>query len=105
MAVEYEIVLTPAAASDLDDIYSYIATDLFAPQAANKIMDAFEDAFDKLSSYPIMCPLTTDEALCESGYRKLVVERFIGLYRVDEPNHRVIFIRFIYGARDYSILI
>ena len=50
MAVEYEIVLTPAAPSDLDDIYSYIATDLFAPQAANKIMDAFEDAFDKLSS-------------------------------------------------------
>ena len=105
MQSEYDVVLTPAAMSDLDDIYSYISTDLFAPQAALDIMDEFEEAFERLSSYPEMCPLSTDETLCESGYRKLTVERFIGLYRVDEELHRIIFVRFIYGARDYSKLV
>lgn len=105
MHAEYAISLTPAAVSDLDDIYGYISTDLFSPPAALAIMDEFEKAFDRISVYPQMCPLSTDEALCEGGYRKLVVERFIGLYRVYEANRRVIFVRFIYGARDYSKLV
>lgn len=105
MADRFKIELTPAAMSDLNDIYRYIASDLFSPQAAERIMDEFEEAFEQLSDYPFMCPISTDESLLESAYRKLVVRRFVGLYRVDEQHRRVIFIRFMHGSRDYSILV
>ena len=46
-----------------------------------------------------------DEYLNKKGYRKLIVDNFITLYKVDDEKKIVTVMRVIYGRRQYEKLL
>ena len=99
MESEWKLKLTPLARTDLEEIYQYISICLDAPQAADRLMTAFEKSFEQLQNR------ADDESLRKKGYRKLIVEDYVGAYLLNEQTKEVVVMRFFYGARDYKRLL
>ena len=78
---------------------------LDAPQAADRLMTAFEKSFEQLQNHPFSFPRADDESLRKKGYRKLIVENYVGAYLLNEQTKEVVVMRFFYGARDYKRLL
>lgn len=97
----FSLLLTEKAYQDLDEIYSYIAENLQAEQAANRLIDKIESSIVRLKDYPQSGSYVLDDLLKSKGYRKLIIDNYLALYLVDEPQHRVIIMRVIYGAINY----
>ena len=53
LIIEY----APIAYDDLDEILSYIATELQEPDAASRLVEAIETAVLKLRGFPYKCPV------------------------------------------------
>ena len=102
MESEWKLKLTPLARTDLEEIYQYISICLDAPQAADRLMTAFEKSFEQLQNHPFSFPRADDESLRKKGYRKLIVENYVGAYLLNEQTKEVVVMRFFYGARDYT---
>lgn len=50
MESEWKLKLTPLARTDLEEIYQYISICLDAPQAADRLMTAFEKALNSFKT-------------------------------------------------------
>lgn len=98
MESEWKLKLTPLARTDLEEIYQYISICLDAPQAADRLMTAFEKSFEQLQTHPFSFPRADDESLRKKGYRKLIVENYVGAYLLNEQTKEVVVMRFFYCA-------
>ena len=105
MESEWKLKITPFARTDLEEIYQYILICLDAPQAADRLMTAFEKAFEQLQNHPFSFPRADDESLRKKGYRKLIVENYVGAYLLNEQTKKWSPCAFLYGARDYKRLL
>ncbi|MDK2901982.1 MAG: toxin ParE1/3/4 [Thermosediminibacterales bacterium] len=102
---KYTLKITPAASEDLDKIYNYISNELYNESAAENLMGKIEDSFMRLRDFPFSCNLVADEFLRNKGYRKLIVENYIGFNIVDEEKQQVIIMRVLYGRQKYQDII
>jgi len=103
MAIEkYKLQVMPRAVVDLENIYEYISNELSAPAAAHILMQKVEAAFMRLRDFPESCPMCQDEILQQKGYRKLVVNNYIALYKVDNYTKAITVMRVVHGRQDYS---
>lgn len=100
----YSIKFTVHARKDLDRIFSYIASELYAPQAANRIMKMIDQSISNLSTQPFIAPLINDEFLSKKGLRKLVAEDYIILYKVQTTVNNVLIYRIVNGRTNYISL-
>ena len=100
----YSIKFTAHARKDLDRIFSYIASELYAPQAATRIMKMIDQSISNLSTQPFIAPLITDEFLSKKGLRKLVAEDYIILYKVQTTVNNVLIYRIVNGRTNYISL-
>lgn len=92
---KYKIRFTPKASDDLDEIYSYIASELNSVASANNLMDKIETSIMRL----------VDKTLKEKGYRKLIIDNYITFYIVDEMQKQVVIMRVLYGRQKYQDII
>ncbi|HHW39555.1 MAG TPA: type II toxin-antitoxin system RelE/ParE family toxin [Syntrophomonadaceae bacterium] len=102
---EYSLKFTPKAVEDLDEIYGYIANNLFAPEAAENLMDKIETSIMRLKAFPYSCSFVLDEPLKKRGYRKLIVDNYIVFYMVNEQERQVVIMRILYGASNYQTIL
>lgn len=102
---KYVIKMTPKAFEDLDEIYSYISTDLYNQGAADNLMEMIETSIMRLMDFPFSCSFVTDEILKDKGYRKLIVQNYIAFYRVRDEEKQVVVMRVLYGGQKYQDLI
>ena len=102
MEPEYRLKVTPAAEEDLDGIYLYISETLSAPTASQNLRAKIKKRFLSLCDNPYQCELSRNEILAKKGYRRAVVDNYVGLYLIDETKKRVIIARVFYGAMDYE---
>lgn len=102
MRQNYKLKFTPIAYEDLDQIYGYIAENLHANNAADKLMDDIEKKISRLKNFPFSCEYVSDDLLKEKGYRKLIINNYIVFYLVNEKLKTVIIMRIIYGAMQYK---
>ena len=102
MASEYNVNITPAAVSDLDGIYSYIADTLRAEQAAQNLMREIYDKIISLEEMPYRFGLSRDITLRKKGYRVFIVKNYVGLFLIDESNKKVIVARIFHGSMNYA---
>lgn len=58
----YEVQITQEALQDLELIYDYIATKLFAPQAAEAIYNRLTGAILSLDCFPERCALLESQS-------------------------------------------
>ncbi|MDP6344197.1 MAG: type II toxin-antitoxin system RelE/ParE family toxin [Alphaproteobacteria bacterium] len=92
-----EVLVTPAAEADLDDIWLYIAKD--SPATADRFVDDISDRFRILAEHPMM---GVDCAAIMAGLRYFPVQRYLIFYSRIEGG--VLIERVLHGARDITEL-
>lgn len=93
-----EIFRTPAAESDLIDIWVSIA--LENRSAADDLLNEFERRFDQLAAFPESGPFRPDIA---NEVRAPTCRNYLILYRL-MPD-RIEIVRVVHGARDIATLL
>ena len=81
---KYKTRFTPKASNDLEEIYSYIVSELYSMASANNLMNKIETSIMRLVDFPLSCSFVDDETLKEKGYRKLIIDKYIAFFIVDE---------------------
>lgn len=79
---KYTVKLYVCAYRDLDDIYTYIAKNLLAPDSAFVLIDALESAILSLEHMPERGAARRTGIYAKTGYRQLFVKNYIIVYRV-----------------------
>ncbi|MDO4944305.1 MAG: type II toxin-antitoxin system RelE/ParE family toxin [Ruminococcus sp.] len=105
MSTDNKILFTLKAQEDLNGIFDYIYNNLYSPQAARRIMRLIDDSINRLADFPMSCPLIDDFCLAQKGYRKLVADKYIVIYKFREEKSEVIIHRIINGKVDYLPLL
>ena len=90
-----------AAEADLLNIVDYIAVD--NPRAADKMLDRFEKAVNRLEASPFAGKAPNDDELRKRNYRMLIVGKYLVFYKIKERTIEIH--RIIHGARDYKHLL
>ena len=103
--MKYEVIISEEAHNDIDSILDYIFNSLKNPIAANSLLDKIEETYIDLADNPFMYACCFDKRLRNEKYRKVVINKYILIYRIDEENNVVYVIRFFYGGQNYIDLI
>lgn len=98
--MQNKIEYSPRALKDLDEIWDYIESDLYNPNAAQNTVEGIMDKVDGLSSFPKSGVKLEFNNGLDSGYRYVVFKNYLVFYRLRLDN--VIYVdRVIYSGRDY----
>lgn len=101
MDIKYEVVLTERAKIELSEIYDYISKSLMAEKAANNFINKLKNNILMLEDMPEICSKLEQYIDKEYQYRKLVINNYVAIYRVDKENKKVYIVRIVYGGRNY----
>jgi toxin ParE1/3/4 len=92
--------IAPRAASDLDNIWLYVARDSGNIEIANKLIDSITDQFFLLASYPRLGRARDDDF--GAGSRSLAVGEYVVVYCIEDEY--VLILRVVHGRRDIESL-
>ncbi len=101
MDIKYEVVLTERAKIELSEIYDYISKSLMAEKVANNFINKLKNNILMLEDMPEICSKLEQYIDKEYQYRKLVINNYVAIYRVDKENKKVYIVRIVYGGRNY----
>lgn len=79
----YKIKYLPLAVQDLNDIAKYLSG--FYPKTAPRVLKEIRDKISKLADTPNMCEVYTQDP----SYRKLLADKYIVFYQVNDVQHTV----------------
>ena len=97
---KYEVMLYPKAFRDIDDIYAYIALDNLSPENARGQTDWIWTALKKLEIFPEAHQDRVMGRYGGKGYKQLVIDNYIAIYKIDENKKRVYVVTIQYQGRD-----
>ena len=97
----YSVLILDPAQAELEDIASLYLS-LVGASSARKITDKIYDALEQLAQFPLSGPPMRDLELRSLGYRFLVVEKYILIYRLIDSS--VIVYHIFDGRSDYPTL-
>lgn len=80
MQVQYKVEILPTAWEDLKKIEDYYLLQ-FGVESAMKVTDHILSSIERLESFPDSGSLTPDKWLNEQGYRMVIWQRFVSIYR------------------------
>ena len=98
---KYQVKLMDHALRDLDNIYGYISRTLQEPDIAFKLVNRIEDAIMSLESMPYRCPERRRGVYADCGYRQLLVENYVVIFRVDEEQKLVFVVTVRYSKSNF----
>lgn len=99
------ILVSPAAHKDLDDIRNYISVKLCNPTAAERVITNIISAVKTLREQPFIGAQLNSKIEFDTPLRYLVNGNYLVFYSVDVDNDKVEIVRIIYGRRDYAKII
>ena len=93
---KYTVKLYSRADRDLDNIYSYIAHNLFAPGTAADMVNALEEAIYSLEALPERGSKRQTGIYANQGYRQLFVKNYVIIYKVlkDQQQVHIVTVRY-----------
>lgn len=97
---QYTVQVTDRALADMEEIYTYIAEQLQAPENAMGQYNRIAEAIQKLNVFPERVRIMESEPENKLGLRQLPVNNFSVFYVIKEE--RVIVTRVLYSASDIS---
>lgn len=95
MPTKYCVEITPAAERDVEEIWSYIASD--SQENATAFILRLEVQLEKLEHFPERSPLIPENKLLGTSYRHLLYGAYRTIFRI--AGARVIILRIIHGSR------
>lgn len=103
--MNYSINVTRAAEKDLNSAVDYIDTILMNPQAADDLLKEAEEKIKELAVFPKKYQLVDDPVLKSWEVRSMIIKNYLAFYTVDDMAHTVNIIRFLYGKRNWSVIL
>lgn len=83
MQDKYKVEILPSAWEDLKVIEDYYLIE-FDAETAIKVSDHILDVIERLEDFPLSGSLTPDEWLDDQGYRMVICEKHVAIYRLIE---------------------
>ena len=97
---KYEVLLSPRAYREIDDIYAYIALEKMAPENAKGQTDRIWDALLSLETFPSAHQDRLAGRFSGKGYKQLIVDNYIAIFRIDEEAKKVYVVTVQYQGRN-----
>lgn len=97
---QYRIQITDKALADMEEIYTYIADQLQAPENAMGQYNRIAEAIEGLDVFPERVRVMESEPEHSMGLRQLPVDNFSAFYVIEDD--KVIVTRVLYSASDIS---
>ncbi len=97
---KYKVKINPRAIRELDSIYEYIASDKSAPEAARGQVGRIKKAILNLDTFPQSHQERNEGRYAGKGYRQLLIDNYIAIFRIDEENKIVYVITIQYQGRN-----
>ena len=100
MAKKYEVLLYPKAYRDIEEIYAYIALEKLSPENAKGQTDRIWDAIFTLDEYPESHQDRQVGRYAGKGYKQLLIDNYIAIFKIDESEKKVYVITIQYQGRN-----
>lgn len=92
--------ISPRAIRELDSIYAYIANDKLAPENARGQVERIKNAILKLDKLSQSHQERSEGGYAGKGYRQLLIDHYIAIFRIDEASKTVYVITIQYQGRN-----
>ena len=96
----YKVKINPKAIRELDRIYKYIANEKLAPEIAKGQIDKIKKTILNLDTFPHSHQERNEGRYAGKGYRQLLVDNYIAIFRIDETNKIVYVVTVQYQGRN-----
>lgn len=97
---KYKVKLNPQAIRELDSIYKYIAKEKLAPENATGQVNRIKKSILNLSTFPQSHQERNEGRYAGKGYRQLLIDNYIVIFRIDEANRIVYVVTIQYQRRN-----
>lgn len=97
---KYKVLISPRAVRDLDSIYEYIAKEKLSPQNAKGQAERIKQAILKLDTFPQSHQKRIEGRYAEKGYRQLLIDNYIAIFRINDAENTVTVITVQYQRRN-----
>lgn len=97
---KYIVQITPKAIRELDSIYRYIASEKLSPENAKGQVNRIKTAILKLDTFPHSHQKRTEGRYVGKGYRQLLIDNYIAIFRIDEHKKIVTVVTVQYQGRN-----
>lgn len=97
---KYKVKLNPRAFRDIEDIFAYIALEKLSPENAKGQTDRIWKSLKKLETFPQAHQERTEGRYAGKGYRQLLIDNYIVIFRVDELQKIVYVVTVQYQGRN-----
>lgn len=97
---KYKVKISPRAIRELDTIYAYIANDKLAPENARGQVERIKRAILTLEKLPQSHQERSEGRFAEKGYRQLLIDHYIAIFRIDQAGKTVYVITIQYQGRN-----
>ena len=101
MNIKYEVIITERAKQELKEIYEYISKSLMEENTADKLIDKIEKELLQLEDIPEGFSVIENYRKKDFEYRRLPINNYVAIYRIDKEKREVYIIRIVYGGRNY----
>ncbi len=101
---DYQTEFLTTAVHDLTEIISSFIM-LGSKKGAIRIKEKINKAVKLVAAFPYSGVVVPEEKLEKSGYRMIIIEKYLMFYRIFEDEHKVVFYRILNGARNYPALL
>lgn len=98
--VKYHIKLYPRAYRDMEEIYRYIAIEKQVPENAKAQTDRIWKAIKNLEIFPDSHQDRLEGKYAGKGYKQLLVDNYMAIYKIDETEKTVYVITVQYQGRN-----
>lgn len=97
---KYKVKVNPRAIRELDNIYKYISNEKLAPENAKGQVDRIKKAILNLDTFPQSHQERNEGKYAGKGYRQLLIDNYITIFRIDEPHKTVYVVTIQYQKRN-----
>lgn len=96
----YKVKINPKAIRELDSIYKYIANEKLSPENVKGQVGRINRAILNLDTFPQSHQERNEGRYAGKGYRQLLIDNNITIFRIDEANKIVYVVTVQYQGRN-----
>ena len=97
---KYKVKVNPRAIRELDHIYEYIVNEKLAPENAKGQVDRIKKNILSLDTFPQSHQERNEGRYAGKGYRQLLIDNYIVIFRIDEHDKIVYVVTIQYQGRN-----
>ena len=97
---KYKVKVNSRAIRELDSIYEYLANERLSPENAKGQVYRIKKAILSLDTFPESHQERNEGRYARKGYRQLLIDNYMAIFRIDEPHKTVYVITIQYQGRN-----